>query len=1100
MDFSILGPIEAHHDGKPLALGGPKQRALLACLLLRTNEVVSRDTLLESLWGEHPPSGASRTLDSYISRLRTQLGADRLIRRPPGYLVVARPDELDLGRFDKQITEARARLASNEPQVAARLLREALALWRGPALADLLHEPVGQQADELEERRLAAIEDRIDADLACGIGRELVAELERLVRDHPLRERLLGQLMLALYRAGRHSEALAAFGAARQRLAGELGLEPSPHLRELEQQILRHDRERSPRRRFGVTSRRRRRPRRGHVVVGGVAVLSAAAVAMTLTLVLRVDGRGVTEDQRTSSLITLGARSGRLVRADELPGSPAAVSVGQTAVWVADASNRQVLKVDPSSGQIVDRIRIGGQPSSLAVTRTTVWVANTLTGTITRIDAGTGEITQTLRLGGADVSAVAFGPAGLWVADAPDHALVQIDEATGEAAQTATIDARPSALAVGTETVWVADHETGRVLAVDASSGETVATVQVGGGPVALVLGFGSLWVANDIDATVSRIDPATGTVVATIPVGSGPSGVAIANGFIWVANQYAGTVSRIDPRSNLTATIEIGGQPAAIAAGGEELWIGSGPSAGAHRGGTLTIATTNRFASIDPAFQNIALPNQFGKLAYDTLVTFQAASGSAGLRLVPDLAVSLPLPTNGGTTYAFRLRRGIRYSNGVLLRASDFRRAIERLFRVGSQGSDYFSSVVGSGECRRHPAACDLSRGIRTDDEAGSVIFQLTAPDPDFLYRLTPMSYAAPIPTGTPNRDVGSRPIPGTGPYRLLPWRGREIRFERNPYFLEWSHAAQPDGNPDAIVWRFYGSFDAELEAVDRGEADWIFSLISPDQLRRLQVSSAGQLHANPTLIQDFIPLNTHRAPFDDVRVRRALNLAVDRARIARMYGGASAATPICQPLPPGLLGYRRYCPYTLAPTAGGAWRAPDLARARRLVAASGTKGQLVHVWGQTDQLGVPRRLPAYVASVLRSLGYRTKLHLVPSASITYAMRRSFQLSVDGDWIPDYPKPSSFLPQFFGCTGGYSNGYVCDRELDQKMKRATALQLEDPRRAAALWREVDRMIVDRAYWVPTVNSHAPELVSRRLGNFQYNPIWDFIADQAWLR
>ena len=239
---------------------------------------------------------------------------------------------------------------------------------------------------------------------------------------------------------------------------------------------------------------------------------------------------------------------------------------------------------------------------------------------------------------------------------------------------------------------------------------------------------------------------------------------------------------------------------------------------------------------------------------------------------------------------------------------------------------------------------------------------------------------------------------------------------------------------------------------------------------------------------------------PFDDVRVRRALNLAIDRAEIARMYGGRAAATPICQPLPHGLLGYRPYCPYTHAPNARGVWRAPDLAAARKLVAESRTKGMLVDVWGVANQLGVPRGLPGYVASVLRSLGYRTRVHVVAAQRITNAMRRTFQLSVDGDWAPDYPQPSSFLPQFFGCHGGYSNGYVCDPVLDRMMVRATSLQLSHPEQAAALWEKVDRRIVDQAYWVPTVNAHPPALVSKRLRNYQYNPIWDFSPAQAWVR
>jgi peptide/nickel transport system substrate-binding protein len=264
--------------------------------------------------------------------------------------------------------------------------------------------------------------------------------------------------------------------------------------------------------------------------------------------------------------------------------------------------------------------------------------------------------------------------------------------------------------------------------------------------------------------------------------------------------------------------------------------------------------------------------------------------------------------------------------------------------------------------------------------------------------------------------------------------------------------------------------------------------------------VTHAAQIRANRTFYVDFIPLNTRRPPFDDVRVRRALNLAIDRARIVRMYGGPVAATPQCQALPPGLLGYRRYCPYTRRPGADGAWRGPDLARARRLVAASATRGTRVDVWGATDVLGVPRGMPAYIASVLRSLGYRTRLHLVPIASITLARRRTLQLTVDGDWGPDYPLPSALLPKFFGCHGGYSNGYVCDPALDRRMRAASALQARDPQRAAALWAQVDRDVVDRAYWVPTVNAHAPELVSARLRNFEYNPIWDFIASQAWLR
>jgi peptide/nickel transport system substrate-binding protein len=418
----------------------------------------------------------------------------------------------------------------------------------------------------------------------------------------------------------------------------------------------------------------------------------------------------------------------------------------------------------------------------------------------------------------------------------------------------------------------------------------------------------------------------------------------------------------------------------------------------------------------------------------------------------------------------------------------------------VGSQGADYSSGVVGSRACAEDPAHCSLADGIRTDDAAGTVEFHLTAPDPDFLYKLTPYAYSAPIPPGVPDRDVRSDPVPGTGPYRLERWHGGDPRFVRNPYFREWSHAAQPDGNPDVIQWRRYPSFATAARAVEQGRADWIFGLLPPGQLRRLALDHPAQIHEITGFVMDFLPLNTHAPPFDDVRVRRALNLAIDRRRIAAMYGGPVAATASCQALPPGFFGYRRYCPYTVQPGAGGTWRGRDLRQARRLVRATGTQGRRVDVWGVSDSLGVPRGVPAYVASVLRSLGYRVRLHMVAGATISYAERRTFQLSADGDWAPDYPAPSALLPPFFGCSGGYTNGYVCDRELDRLMRAASSAQLRAPERASALWAKVDRRIVDQAYWVPTVISHAPAFVSARLRNYQYNPIWDLVADQAWVR
>jgi DNA-binding SARP family transcriptional activator len=260
VQFALLGPVAARDDGRELQLGGPKQRALLAILLLHANTVVSRDRLIEGVWGERPPPTADHTLDNYVSRLRKTLGDDRISRRPPGYVLHVHAHELDLERFRTLMETGRGQLARNEPTQAATTLRSALALWRGPALADVLYVPfASEEAQRLEDLRLSALENRIEADLELGSGAELVGELESLVRDHPFRERFLGQLMLALYSSGRQTEALSAFQNGRQRLAEELGLEPGPELHDLQRRILEHDETlRLPRRRRPGASARTR--------------------------------------------------------------------------------------------------------------------------------------------------------------------------------------------------------------------------------------------------------------------------------------------------------------------------------------------------------------------------------------------------------------------------------------------------------------------------------------------------------------------------------------------------------------------------------------------------------------------------------------------------------------------------------------------------------------------------------------------------------------------------------------------------------------------------------------------------------------------------
>jgi DNA-binding SARP family transcriptional activator len=241
MEFRILGPVEARADGGPIDLGRPKQRALLAALLLRAGAAIPREALVDALWGEAPPASAVQSLQVYVSGLRKVLGAERIETRGTSYRVVLEPGELDLERFEALVSGAWRDLDAARPDSAAGSLREALALWQGPALADLAAEPlVGAERERLEEARLHALELLGEAELALGRHDALLIELEALVAEHPFRESFRRQQVLALYRAGRQQEALGAYRAARAAL-DELGIQPSVELRELERAVLRQD-------------------------------------------------------------------------------------------------------------------------------------------------------------------------------------------------------------------------------------------------------------------------------------------------------------------------------------------------------------------------------------------------------------------------------------------------------------------------------------------------------------------------------------------------------------------------------------------------------------------------------------------------------------------------------------------------------------------------------------------------------------------------------------------------------------------------------------------------------------------------------------------
>jgi DNA-binding SARP family transcriptional activator len=318
MEFRILGPLEIVGEHGPIRLHRGQEQALLAFMLLHANELLPSERLIDELW-ERPPPTAAKILQNSVSQLRRALGDDRIETRAPGYVFHLRPDELDVDRFETLAREGR-----NE---------EALALWRGPPLVELRDERFADDVRrQLEERRLAVLEDRIEADLDDGRHADLVSELERLVSTHPLRERLYAQLMVALYRSGRQAEALDVYRRAQRTLGEQLGLEPGPQLRRLERQILTQAPELEAK--VGLTRRRVRRPPRRLPGVVAAAALLVAALIFGLLQLLDSDARPI---PRADSLVVIDGIKNAITHVASVGNTPRGVAVGPTGVWVGDA-------------------------------------------------------------------------------------------------------------------------------------------------------------------------------------------------------------------------------------------------------------------------------------------------------------------------------------------------------------------------------------------------------------------------------------------------------------------------------------------------------------------------------------------------------------------------------------------------------------------------------------------------------------------------------------------------------------------------------------------------------------------------------------------
>src|SRR6266508_4201775 len=479
------------------------------------------------------------------------------------------------------------------------------------------------------------------------------------------------------------------------------------------------------------------------------------------------------------------------------------------------------------------------------------------------------------------------------------------------------------------------------------------------------------------------------------------------------------------------------------------------------HRGGTMKLLAKAAGGTLDPQVNYTLQYWQLYQATYDGLLAFTKAGGNAAFTVVPDLAESIPTPTNGGRTWVFKLRKGIKFSNGKPVTVNDVVASLQRIFKVKSPTSGgFYSGIVGAQACLKKPAGCTLKGGVSSDPKKNTVTINLVAPDPEFKYKLA-VPHASIVPASSPSSDAGTK--------------------------------------------SFGLTVEAQITAIQNGQADWTLEAPPADRLNEMGTKYPSQTHVETLTAFWYAPMNTNLAPFNNLKARQAVNFAIDRNALVKIFGGTKLATPSCQVLPPGFPGHVDYCPYTKNP--GAKWSAPDLAKAKQLVKQSGTAGQKVAVLSSDDE--VNKAVGVYLQSVLNQIGYKASVKPISgNIFFTYVQntKNKVQINVQ-QWYQDYPAASDFLNILFGCDsfhpGSDSSINIagfCDKKIDVQMKHALKTALEDEAAANKEWTKIDKMVTDAAPLATLFTPKHIDFVSKRVGNFTFSKQFYWLVDQSWVK
>jgi peptide/nickel transport system substrate-binding protein len=1088
---------------EPDRLPGRQGRTLLAFLLAHHDRPVPREELAEALWDDHPPPTWEKALTVLVSRLRvllTQCGVDgqQVLTNAFGCYQLSLPADgwLDVDAAETLADEAQAALARERWSDAASLARRAADIARRPVLPG----EEGRWVDELRARMRETLLRSLDclADAALAQHDEVsVAAASEAVECDPFRETGYQRLMRAYAATGNRAGALRAFEQCRRLLQDELGVEPDPATEAVYLEILR-TRSRAPETAGPARSAPAATgtepppppPRRRQLV----ALVTALSALAGTALVLLVDARSTDSSVvRPNSLVAVDVRTGRVVRAVGVGARPGDVVAAHGSLWVANLDDGTVSEVDPRGAALRRTVVVGKGLSHLSGDGQDVWLT-TSSGDVSRISRTFGAVTALSRVPSSGYLTrpprpLAVGLGSVWVVD-PRGTVARLAASTGrvQAEQLAGQDA--GAIAVGPDGAWVANSSDGTVTRIDRTDA-VVATVAVGHGPSGVALSEDAVWVSNRLDDTVVRIDPSTNAVVATIRVGSGPEALVTGRGLVWVANRRSGTLSRIDAHLNrVTATVTLGASPAGLAFADQRLWVSAQSLAPAvSRGRVAHLAVSRDPSSIDPALAD-ATTLQLHYATCAKLLNYPDLPAPQGFVLAPEVAESVPAPTDGGRTYRFVIRSGYRFAppSGEPVTARTFAATIDRVLSpaLRSPGAGFVSDVVGAAEVTsgraRHASGVVVSGRVLS--------IRLNAPSPDFLHRISLPFFCA-VPSDAPAAGGGTEPIPSAGPYSIASYApGQQLVLRENPAYdgprphrfseLVYTIGTGPD---DALAQVRAGTADYVPDALPLGAHAELARSLGPGSA----ASAAGrqQYFVNPGPALRMVVMNTSRPLFADPSLRRAVSFALDRAALVEQQqrffssGNLGGGVATAAYLPPGFPGAAAASPYPLD--------RPDLTTARRLARGKGGVARLY----TCPRSPCPEQAAVVVAD-LAAIGIRVEVRTFPKPVMfgrLVTVDEPWDLTLVG-WAPDYPDPSQYLAPLLSRSGfGIANLSWYDDSKTERSLRSASL-LSGPARVLAYGRLAEVVASQASPMAVYSADSVRDLFSARIGCQVYQPVY----------